>query len=324
VVVVLADADDVGVRRVVAQLRHVCEIRWWSFGGPETTTTVKADQHSFCLEQQNATLSSADFARSDLVIYKRRLLQPRPLVASTLANAADRQFSEREWAALLEGLLLAEEHRSDVVWLNRPSSWALTSNKLALLLRASRLGIAIPSFTISTTIEAREPHEVDIVTKAISADEVIDRARYFSTTRISPDTLRDLSGQRLPTPSLLQDYVAPIRELRVYYILGRTLTIALAPSPEHVDIRYASANSMAPTWDELPTTLDVSIRALARAFELNYCAFDLIAPASGAPLLVDITPAGGWDYFESEDSPFISNALAATIADHLTSPQSTA
>jgi hypothetical protein len=320
VVVVLADADDVGVRRLVSSLRPVCEVSWWRFGHPETTIAVDADQHSFCLEQQDATLSSADLARADLVIYKRRLLQPRPLVASTLAESADREFSEREWTALVEGLLLAEESRSNAIWMNSPSSWALTSNKLALLLRAGQLGLSIPHFTIGTTIDARE---TDVVTKAISANEVIDPARYFSTTRVPASTLRDLSGRRLPTPAFLQDYVAPARELRAYYILGCMLTIALTPSTEHVDIRYASAASMAPTWDELPAALDTRLRTLARVLELTYCVFDLIEPASGDPLLVDITPVGGWDYFESEDAPFISDALAVAISEHLEHPQVT-
>jgi hypothetical protein len=317
----LADADDVGVRRVVSYLHASCAVTWWSFGAREASVTVDADKDSFCLGQFGVTLRSADFARADLVVYKRRWLQPKPLVVSELSSAADRQFSEREWTSLLEGLLLAEEHRSDAVWLNPPSSWALTSNKLALLLRASRLGLDVPRFTVSTTIQMRDLHDRAVVAKAISADEVIDSARYFATARLYHDSLQHLNGQHLSTPSLLQDYVTPVRELRSYYILGRTITIVLTPSPEHVDIRYVPAESMAPTFDHLPAELDAALCGLARTFNLNYCAFDLLVPVHGDPMLIDITPAGSWDYFESEDAPFISNALGAVIKDHVMSAQ---
>ena len=320
-ILVLADADDIGVRRVVSHLRTRCTVTWWRFGVPETSVTVEADNDTFCLKQPGATVTSSDFARASLVIYKRRWLQPKPLVLSTLSGAADRLFSEREWTSLIEGLLQAEEHRGNSVWLNQPSSWALTSNKLALLLRASREGVHIPRFTISTNVPMQHVHNDDVVVKAISADEVIDSTRYFATTRLSRDSLQGLDRRQLPTPSLFQDYVAPVQELRAYYILGRMVTITLTPSPEHVDIRYVPADSMAPTRARLPGELDTTLRALARTFGLNYCAFDILVPSRGDPVLVDITPAGSWDYFESEDSPFISNAFGAIITDHVAPTQ---
>jgi hypothetical protein len=283
--------------------------------------TVDADSDAFCLEQPGTTLTSADFARSSLVIYKRRWLQPKPLMLSALPDLADRAFSEREWTSLVEGLLHAEEHRNDLAWLNPPSAWALTSNKLSLLLRAAREGIEIPRFTLSTEVHVQHLNNDDVVIKAISADEVIDSTRSFATTRLSRASLQGLDRQRLPTPSLFQDYVAPTRELRSYYILGRMVTLALTPSSEHVDIRYVPARSMAPSFALLPTELDSRLGALARTFGLNYCAFDLLVPASGDPVLVDITPAGSWDYFESEEAPFISDVFGAIIADHVAAPE---
>jgi hypothetical protein len=320
-VLVLADADDIGVRRLISYLQPRCDVASWSFGAQETSVAVDADQDSFLLEQPGTRISSTDFAHADLIFYKRRWLQRKPLVISGLPRAADRRFSEREWTSLLEGLIEAEEHRSPAVWANPPSSWTSTSNKLALLLRASRLGVDIPHFTVATTVRTPDNDDQRLVAKAISADEVIDAGRYFATARLDPAHLRRLCGRRLPTPSLFQDYISPVRELRSYYLLGSTITISLTPSPDHVDIRYLSGDAMAATLAHLPPDIDTTLCSLAQAFNLNYCSFDLLVPEQGDPILIDITPAGSWEHFESDDAPFISDALGAVIEDYVTSEE---
>jgi len=317
-VVVLADAEDVGVRRVVSRLADGHDVIWWRFGVPEASVSVDADHDRFRLEQPGTRLTSSDFRRADLVVYKRRWLQPRPHVASELPRDADRAFSEREWSSLLEGLLIAEEHRSGVPWMNSPSAWALTANKLALVLRAARLGLDVPRFTVSTPIRPPARAGGDLVAKAISADEAIDAERCFTTARVSGSALAELEGRHLSTPSLLQAYVAPVRELRVYCVLGEAIAVGLTPSPDHVDIRYVAAERMEPTFERLPADLESQLIDLTRTLGLNYCSFDLlVAGEDGDAALVDITPAGSWDYFESDEDPFLSDALAVVIDNHL-------
>jgi hypothetical protein len=52
---------------------------------------------------------------------------------------------------------------------------------------------------------------------------------------------------------------------------------------------------------------------LARTFNLGYCAFDLVVAEDGRPALLDITPNGDWDYFESDPAPVVTEFLADTI-----------
>lgn len=313
-VLVLADADDAGVMRLVSSLATRLRVTWWRFGLPETSVSVHADADGFTLNQPGASLSSDSFRHANVIVYRRRLLQPRPVVISELSSPEDRSFSEREWTSLLDGLLLAEERRCQAVWLNSPSTTLLTSNKLSLLLFASRAGLPIPSFSVSTPVRFPSSAGSGLITKAISADERIDAQRYFTTAALTDRDMRNLPGARTPTPSLLQEKISPSSELRVFYALGEFLALALEPSEEHVDIRHAPRAALSPRPYELPAELQVTLAGVADAFHLGYCTFDLVVPQDGPPALVDITPNGDWDHFETEADGAVTAFLSDTIA----------
>jgi hypothetical protein len=315
-VLVLADADDMGVSRLVSTLGTRLNVSWWRFGLPESSVSVHVDDRGFQLEQPATSVCTADFESARTIIYRRRLMQPRPLVVSELPTREDRSFSEREWTSLIMGLLLGEERRSRSTWLNRPSATLVADNKLALLLAAVRAGLPVPAFSVSTPVRFPQGVGHELVAKAISADERIDATRYFSTALLSAQDLSELSGARAPTPSMLQEYVRPALELRVFYALGEFFALALTPSRDHVDIRHAPRAKLSPREHDLSLELRGALAGLAGALALDYCAFDLVIPADGPPALIDITPNGDWDYFESDASPMVSEFLASTIVAH--------
>jgi hypothetical protein len=317
-ILVFADADDAGVARLVSHLAPRLKVTWWRFGVPETTVSVDVDQTDFWLSQSETSLDSKELRSAAAILYRRRLMRPRPPIASDLASQEDRAFSEREWASLVDGLLLAEETRTNSTWINSPAATTLGNNKLALFLRAARAGLPVPPLSISTPVRFPETASGDLVTKAISANERIDASRYLSTARLSSEDMRDLPGTRLPTPPLLQEYVPPKLEIRAFYALGSLLALALTPSDEHVDIRYSSRAELAPRKHDLPSALGDELIHLAQSQSLSYCTFDLVVPHHGPPLLVDITPNGDWDYFESDATPVVSEFLAGAIIDHVT------
>ncbi len=289
---------------------------WWRFGLPESAVSVQLDDRGFQLDQPEASLCASDFQSAEIVIYRRRLLEPRPLVVSDLSTNENRGFSEREWGSLIGGLLLSEEHRSRSTWLNRPSATLVAENKLALLLEAVRTGLPVPAFSVSAPVCFPLVRGNDLITKAISADERIDATRLFSTALLSEEDLRDLPGTRLPAPSLLQEYVEPVFEVRVFYLLGEFLSLALTPSRDHVDIRHAPRSTLSPRVYDLPIELRAALAELAQTFALGYCTFDLVVPASGLPMLIDITPNGDWDHFESDAAPTVTEFVADTIMAH--------
>jgi hypothetical protein len=313
VVVVFADADDVGVSRLVATLQRRLSTVWWRFGLPEGSVAVDVEGESFRLDQPGASLSSTDLHAAAVIVYRRRFLRPRPLVVSELPRQADRDFSEREWTSLIEGLLLVEEHESDTIWLNSPSSTLLTHNKLALLMHAARSGVAVPPFSVSSPVQFPQQAGGDLVVKSISTDERIDATRHFTTARLSSEDRRTLDGARLPTPSLLQEFVQAEIEVRVFYVLGEFFSLALTRSREHVDIRHVAHAELAPRPYDLAPELRSGLAGLADAFSLGCCTFDLLLALDGAPVLIDITPNGSWDYFESDAAPLVTEFLAEVI-----------
>lgn len=314
---VFADADDAGVARLVAGLARRLNVTWWRFGIPESSVSVDVGERGFHLEQPGARVTSATIREAGVIVYRRRLMQPRPLVISDLPSPEDRGFSEREWTSLIEGLLLAEERGGDATWLNPPSATLLTHNKLALLLHAARMGAVVPAFSVSTPVRFPASSRGELVVKAISSNERIDHTRHFSTALLSREDLRDLPGARLPTPSLLQEYVPADTELRVFYMLGAFFALALTPSRDHVDIRHVPRAELAPRAHDLAPGLRHALANLAGAFALGYCTFDLAIARDGPPVLLDITPNGDWDHFESDAAPVVSEFLADTIVAHI-------
>jgi hypothetical protein len=315
-VVILADTDDVAVGRLVALLATRLSVTWWRFGLPETSVSADLDVDGFRLEQPGAHLCSADLRDAPVVVYRRRLLRSRPLVVSELPMRADRDFSEREWTSLIEGLLLFEERESRAAWLNSPSAALLTHNKLALLLLAARAGLHVPAFTVSAPVRFPSSSGGELVAKAVSADERIDTTRYFSTALLSSEDRESLPGTRLPAPSLIQEYVPVELELRVFYLLGEFLALALTPSREHVDIRRAPRVELSPRVHALSRELRSALAGLANALALGYCTFDLVIGSDGSLALIDITPNGDWAYFESDSAPVVSEFVADTIVAH--------
>ena len=315
-VLVLADADDVGASRLTSRLSERLDVTWWRFGLPESAVSVDVDNRGFRLDQPGASLSSADLLGAPIVIYRRRLLQPRPLVVSELPAPEDREFAEREWTSLLDGLLLTAQRNSRATWLNSPSATLLTNNKLALFLFAAQAGLRVPGFSVSTPVRFPPDPPHGLVTKAISSDEQIDAARYFSTALITDEDLQSLPGEHVPAPALIQEYVPPDAELRVFYALGEFLALSLTPSEEHVDIRHTPRADLSSRAYELSPELRRMLAELAGEFDLGYCTFDLIVPVDGSPVLVDITPNGDWDYFESDEAPVVTGFLVDTITNH--------
>jgi len=316
-VILLADHNDVGIKRLESTLAVRMPVIWWRFGLSESLVSVDVSSYDFCLEQPGAILRSSDLREADIIIYKRRVHQPTPYVVSEWDREADRIFAEREWTSLIEGLLLAEEAQGHAVWLNLPSVTRLTANKFSLILRAARDGINIPEFRVSNPVVLPKVADSGIVTKAISTDEQIDASRYLTTTLVAPEVIARIAGARLGTPPLLQRYVEPALELRVFLVLDEIITYALKPSAEHVDIRHITAAEMAPRPYELDRELSIALRRYAARLKLRYCTFDIILSKDGLPALVDITPNGAWDYFESESNPAITIQIAEVIEAHV-------
>lgn len=320
-VLVFADGDDTGISRLVECLRSQTSVVWWKFGEPDVGVSVDVDVDDVWLEQPGAIVTSGDFARARVIIYRRRFHFPRPLVLSSLSAEADRSFAEREWSSLIDAILIREEQRSQAVWLNSPSASLRCNNKLSLMLRAADWGLLMAPFRVSAPVRLPPDAPGGIVTKAISTDERIDASRYLTTALVPPATLEEINGTHLGTPCLLQHRIYPQSELRIFQILGETLAVTLRPSSDHIDIRYSSPREMAPRLAAVSPELGSALADFVTSQQLRFCAFDVLVTDDNRFFLVDVTPNGSWDYFEDAEAPVISEALARAVAKYLVAQQ---
>ena len=169
-------------------------------------------------------------------------------------------------------------------------------------------------FRVSTPVRFPSRALNGVVTKAISADERIDSSRYLTTALVPPETLQEIENVHLSTPCLLQHRIQVQAELRIFQILEDTIAVRLKPSADHTDIRYSSAREMAPHMTEISPELRSTLKHFTKSQQLCFCAFDILITDDSRQFLVDITPNGSWDYFEDDEAPAISEALAKVVA----------
>jgi hypothetical protein len=65
---------------------------------------------------------------------------------------------------------------------------------------------------------------------------------------------------------------------------------------------------------EISPELRSNLERFIKSQQLSLCAFDMLLTEDSRLYLVDITPNGSWDYFEDDEAPAISEALAKVVA----------
>jgi hypothetical protein len=287
----------------------------WLYDGRADELAVDATPGSFRLERGDAVLTSDDFASARIVVHRTGLGHWHSPVSAPSAAAAERSFTEREWASLLHGLFLEMEQRfTHLTWLNRPSISAVTSGKYALLASADLDGLMVPDLRASTDghLPARSASG-QYVCKAISEDESVDDTRTYCTAVLDADTLEALPS-RTDCPSLIQERVLPRYELRVYYLLGETLGVRIRTErQDYADLRLVPRNE----WTAEVATISPQMRAALHGYcdrrRLSYCVFDFLR-AGGRDLLIDVTPSGTWSHLDSPGDPVITTWYADILA----------
>jgi hypothetical protein len=236
-------------------------------------------------------------------------------VTVTQGSAKERQFAQREWRALFHGLLLDAEHRyPHLLWINRPSSSLLASNKYHLMASAQAFGLEIPATSISNTGRLPSTHTGQYVAKAINEDEEIDHRRTFSTSRV-PDNLIAQSPYLTRTPALIQELIEPRDELRVYYLLDEVFAITLSSRMgSYQDIRQVPAGMLSVDRTAVDRGLHQALRAYCHHHALSYCVFDFLTTPTGNHMLIDVTPSGTWSYYEPSSDQFLTHWYVQTLA----------
>ncbi|WP_344345215.1 hypothetical protein, partial [Kitasatospora putterlickiae] len=187
---------------------------------------------------------------------------------------------------------------------------------LAQLQLARRHGVAAPRTVLTT-----DPH---LVRDAFDGPRVVVKAAHHHFVEPVPGWLHGVfptvldraaltEAPRPGPPVLVQEYVEHEAELRVYFVAGRLQAFEVAkadPAAPWTDPGRLSVRAL----PSPPPEVAAATRALARALELRYGAFDFLLSA-GTPVFLEVNPDGDWRWAERRTrvTP-VTAAVAAMLA----------
>lgn len=172
-------------------------------------------------------------------------------------------------------------------------------NKLEILDVANQLGLTIPkSWVISKKSQLFALFEkYKIVTKAIHEGlyHIGDQFSYHTYT----NEIKSSDINNFPetfTPSLIQEKIEKKYELRIFYLKGKTYSMAIFSqknSKTQVDFRmydHSKPNRVVPY--QLPDNIETKINKLFASINLNTGSVDMVVDKFGNYVFLEINPIG--------------------------------
>jgi len=196
-----------------------------------------------------------------------------------------------------------------------------TPNKMAVLQRAARCGLAVPASLVTTEraelarFALRHGH---VITKPIGevvmlhADGV---AHLLYTTALAPQQIAELPERF--APSLFQEQLAKAYELRVFYLAGRCYSMAIfsqLDAQTSVDFRrynHERPNRTIPyvLGDETAAAID----RLMRELDLDTGSLDLVRTEDGREVFLEVNPVGQFGMVSKPCNYHLERKLAEHI-----------
>lgn len=315
-IIVIADEDDAGVRQVVeAVSRMGLDPIWLRLGVTDAACGVQlTPDESPTLVIADTRLNDEVFVGAQLVFYHRWHQGSIPAVKSSLADATQRAFAEREWEAAVHTALLALERRHpNVVWSLPSSSRIAVASRYELLSVAADCDLNVPAWIVSTEPSAPASLGDPLVAKPVNLWERISEHSFFGPSRIPASVAETAIIEAPATPTCFQRLIPRRTELRIYFVFGSAVCVEMRGDDIPVDIRNARPEDLSVRLVDCPKPLLTAISQCCADLSLGFCVFDFVIADDGSPWLVDVTHNGSWDHFETDHAPWLSEAIAAAI-----------
>jgi hypothetical protein len=196
---------------------------------------------------------------------------------------------------------------------------------------AARLGVRVPRTVLGTDAATarqrvgagravvKEPDfrlfEPDSRTWAGCLPQLIDDAAGLA----GPAIRADRGGA--PRPVVVQEYVAHVRELRVYYLNGGIC--AFQVDKPDLSALWVRPGTITVSRTDCPPAAAEAVRTLCAAWGLRFGAFDLLMLAAGEPVLLEVNPDGDWLWYERRSRwhgvSFMATAMVRELFVRITS-----
>lgn len=200
-------------------------------------------------------------------------------------------YVRQQWVAWSRMMLAVE--RCQVV--NRAATHA-RPDRVAQLAGARRAGIRVPATVVTSrpsTAADRIPGDGDLVVKSLGlhfVEPVPGQLRTLSPRRMSRAHVRAARVAE-PAPVMVQEFVPCARELRVYAVGGELIGFARsAPRP---DAQFGDEEDRHVVPVPVPDELRRPLESLARRWQLDVAAFDLLETSDG-PVFLEVDTACDW------------------------------
>ncbi len=183
-------------------------------------------------------------------------------------------------------------------WLSHPRRSSL--NKLDVLQRAARAGIATPATLVTTEREALRRFCAErgtVITKPIGEVDAFvegEVSHFLFTTALGLPEI-DALPERF-APSLFQEMVDKVYELRVFYLAGEFHAMAIfSQNDEQTRVDFRQYNRQRPNRNvpyRLAPELAARLRGLMDDLGLETGSIDLMVAQDGREVFLEINPVG--------------------------------
>lgn len=225
------------------------------------------------------------------------------------SSAEQLQFSQ--WPALMRGLMLFEE----ASWFNLPAATYRAESKPYQLMKAARLGFAVPETRMTNDRHASISLELGdhIALKSVDTIYLVeeDTQSFTYTNLVSWSDIADDDFHLLP--ATCQALLSPKLDLRVTVVGERLWCHSITDSGQPIegDWRVLRKASLSYREQTLPPALRERCLTLVRELGLKFAAIDL-ARSQGEDWFIEVNPTGEWAWLDKD------GRISIAIAEELT------
>lgn len=276
-------------------------VRYSRFDTDRPPTSVRLDVSPGAI---HLTLLGATFEPSDIraVVFRR----PKPFAPADSGDAFQQKHAADEWAEAVEGFL---SHIPLERWINHPIRNYAASHKVHQLAMATKHGLTVPSWIVTTDPSAarRFLHECGwfAVAKPLSSGYIErgseDRDTVIYTSVVTRE--HDTSLDRIAScPVLFQRRVDKRADVRLVYLDGRAIAVALNATDgtgnQRLDIRRDEMRDVAYSGVTVPRETAEGVSGLMATYGLRFGALDFAIDADGRWVFLEVNPNGQWAWLD--------------------------
>jgi len=247
------------------------------------------------------------------------LRRPKPIELNTDMDRYTKEHTIGEWAEALEGFLA---HIDQEAWINHPANNSMASHKVEQLTRAKKCGLMVP-LTIVTNdpISAEEfiRSQVSGVIVKPLASGFIEREDNDTIiyTRLFEEQHFEILEQIRECPVMFQSRILKEIDVRVTVLDETVVAVALQAGDtietQRLDIRRDNMNGVNYTVIDIPASVESSIKALLKSYNLRFGALDFGITKTGEWFFFEINPNGQWAWLDICGDADISDVFVSKL-----------